>query len=92
MLRMPLFSQTTVSAPTTTGRRARLARLARPYLPRASTRSEHQGRGVIVLFLAFFALIIVKNLWIADDAYITFHTVDNFLHGYGLTWNTDERV
>ena len=27
-----------------------------------------------------------------DDAYITFRTADNFVHGYGLTWNVDERV
>jgi arabinofuranosyltransferase len=47
---------------------------------------------VIFAFLALFALIVGKNLWIADDAYITFRTVDNFLHGYGLTWNTGERV
>jgi arabinofuranosyltransferase len=29
---------------------------------------------------------------VGDDAYITFRTVDNFVNGYGLTWNTDERV
>ena len=27
-----------------------------------------------------------------DDAFITFRTVDNFINGYGLTWNTTERV
>jgi arabinofuranosyltransferase len=27
-----------------------------------------------------------------DDAYITFRTIDNFVNGYGLTWNTAERV
>ncbi|MEZ4673404.1 MAG: hypothetical protein R2932_04075 [Caldilineaceae bacterium] len=32
------------------------------------------------------------NAWIVDDAYITFRTVDNFVHGYGLTWNPAERV
>jgi arabinofuranosyltransferase len=28
----------------------------------------------------------------SDDAYITLRTVDNFVHGYGLTWNVGERV
>ena len=42
--------------------------------------------------LAFFLCIIVKDAWLSDDAYITFRTVDNFVHGYGLTWNSDERV
>ena len=27
-----------------------------------------------------------------DDSYITMRTADNFLHGDGLPWNTDERV
>jgi len=28
----------------------------------------------------------------SDDAYITLRTVDNFINGYGLTWNVTERV
>ena len=28
----------------------------------------------------------------ADDAFITLRTVDNFVNGYGLTWNPAERV
>ncbi|MDB4974474.1 MAG: hypothetical protein JWN48_2815, partial [Myxococcaceae bacterium] len=27
-----------------------------------------------------------------EDAYITLRTVDNWVHGFGLRWNTDERV
>ena len=27
-----------------------------------------------------------------EDAYITLRTADNFIHGYGLTWNISERV
>lgn len=34
----------------------------------------------------------LANGWVADDAYITFRVVDNFIHGYGLRWNIDERV
>jgi arabinofuranosyltransferase len=29
---------------------------------------------------------------VCDDAYITMRTVDNFVNGYGLTWNPSERV
>src|SRR5947209_1927258 len=47
---------------------------------------------VLAISLAFFLCIIVKDAWVSDDAYITFRTVDNFVHGYGLTWNIDERV
>ena len=45
----------------------------------------------VVLF-CFFALIIIRNAWVSDDAYITLRTVDNFVNGYGLTWNPTERV
>ncbi len=30
--------------------------------------------------------------WVADDAFITFRVVAQFLNGYGLRWNIDERV
>ncbi len=42
--------------------------------------------------LAFFLVIITRRAWVGDDAYITFRTVDNLIHGYGLTWNVGERV
>lgn len=46
----------------------------------------------LLLLLTLFALVIVRRAWVSDDAYITFRTVDNFLHGYGLVWNVGERV
>ncbi len=39
-----------------------------------------------------FIFVLVRTAWISDDAYITLRTVDNFVHGYGLTWNVVERV
>ena len=39
-----------------------------------------------------FILVVVRTAWISDDAYITFRTIDNWVHGYGLTWNVYERV
>ena len=42
--------------------------------------------------LSLFALVIIRRAWISDDAYITFRTIDNLLHGYGLVWNVGERV
>jgi arabinofuranosyltransferase len=42
--------------------------------------------------LLVFALLLVRTAWVCDDAYITFRTVDNFLHGHGLRWNVFERV
>lgn len=34
----------------------------------------------------------LRSAWVTDDAYITLRTVDNWVHGYGLRWNVDERV
>ncbi len=48
-----------------------------------------------LLFAATTLLVVgvlVRTAWIGDDAYITFRTIDNFANGYGLTWNTIERV
>jgi arabinofuranosyltransferase len=36
--------------------------------------------------------VVVKAAWVCDDAFITLRTVDNLLHGRGLTWNPGERV
>ena len=46
---------------------------------------------LIILFI-LFTFIILARAWVCDDAYITLRTVDNFINGYGLTWNVAERV
>jgi arabinofuranosyltransferase len=46
----------------------------------------------ILAALAAFLVILVRTAWVCDDAYITFRTVDNLLHGFGLRWNVAERV
>ena len=43
---------------------------------------------LILLSLGF----IIHRAWFCDDAFITYRTMDNFVHGYRLTWNTYERV
>ncbi len=44
-----------------------------------------------VLWL-LFAVILVRNAWLCEDAYITFRVCDNWTHGYGMRWNALERV
>jgi arabinofuranosyltransferase len=39
-----------------------------------------------------FSYVFLANAWLGDDAYITFRVVWNLVHGYGLTFNVDERV
>ena len=43
-------------------------------------------------FLLIFTYVFLANAWLGDDAYITFRVVQNFVGGYGLTFNPDERV
>ncbi len=58
---------------------------------------EHISEGLLekILvgwFLIFYGLILIRNAWLSDDAYITLRVVDNFVNGYGLRYNIDERV
>ena len=39
-----------------------------------------------------FALFVLVNAWVSEDAYITLRVIDNFFNGYGLRWNINERV
>jgi len=45
-----------------------------------------------LLFIIVGTLLLSRVAWMCDDAYITFRVVDNFVNGYGLRWNIDERV
>ena len=49
-------------------------------------------KAMLCIALILFAVVMIRNAWLCDDAYITYRTVDNFVNGYGLTWNTAERV
>lgn len=44
-----------------------------------------------LLLLAFF-LAFYRTAWVAEDAFITFRVIDNWIAGHGLRWNIDERV
>lgn len=60
-------------------------------------RAGHQApisieQPVLLFLILVFAVMVVRTAWIGDDAYITLRTVDNFVRGYGLTWNVAERV
>lgn len=55
---------------------------------------QSDGRAQLGLGLALllFGVVIIRSAWLSEDAFITFRTVDNFINGYGLTWNIAERV
>jgi len=59
----------------------------------AGARARRQAcRPVLAIATAVLLLAVGVRAWVTEDAYISFRTVDNFVHGYGLRWNVDERV
>jgi len=44
------------------------------------------------LSVTIYGVVLLRTAWLCDDAYITLRTIDNFVHGLGLTWNVAERV
>lgn len=51
-----------------------------------------ENRIAVWLSVTIFAVVLLRTAWLCDDAYITLRTIDNFVHGLGLTWNAAERV
>ena len=50
------------------------------------------ARGGLAAAVLLYGVVILRTAWLSEDAFITFRTVDNFIHGFGLTWNVSERV
>ncbi|MEJ2612229.1 MAG: hypothetical protein P8179_19725, partial [Candidatus Thiodiazotropha sp.] len=50
------------------------------------------NRQFVFAFTLLFLLVLLRTAWISDDAAITLRTVLNFIHGFGPTFNIDERV
>ncbi|GIX40836.1 MAG: hypothetical protein KatS3mg129_0569 [Leptospiraceae bacterium] len=45
---------------------------------------------VIIVILFFYSFL--SRIWVAEDAYITFRHIQNYLNGYGLTFNINDRI
>jgi arabinofuranosyltransferase len=61
-------------------------------IPDGASFGSATPRLIRAALLIFFTYIFLANAWVGDDAHITFRTVWNAIHGYGLTYNPDERV
>lgn len=61
-------------------------------LTRPGSLSAASLRPLKLGLLLLFVLVAARLAWVSDDAFISFRTVWNFVHGYGLRWNVDERV
>ena len=49
-------------------------------------------KALAIPFLALYSWLVIRTSWVSDDAYITFRSLENFLHGYGPVFNVGERV
>ncbi|MBL9076203.1 MAG: hypothetical protein JNL08_01785 [Planctomycetes bacterium] len=49
-------------------------------------------RTLALLGTLAFAAVAVRLAWVGDDAYITLRSVENWVQGNGLRWNTADRV
>ena len=55
-------------------------------------KKESENGLFIYAISLLFLLILLRTAWLSDDAAITLRTVLNFVHGFGPTFNIDERV
>ena len=60
-------------------------------LPAADTRVTLPWR-LAALVTVVFAVLLLRSAWMSDDAAISWRTVLNVTHGFGLTFNIAERV
>ena len=51
-----------------------------------------KNKFIKITVFAIIIAMIVLNAWLCDDAYISFRVIKNFVNGFGLRWNTFERV
>jgi arabinofuranosyltransferase len=49
-------------------------------------------RVFVLPLLAIYFGLVVYTAWVSDDAFITFRSIENFIHSYGLVFNIGERV
>jgi arabinofuranosyltransferase len=51
-----------------------------------------QNRPLFYFLFAVTLAVLFRTAWAGDDSFITMRSIDNWVHGYGLTWNPIERV
>ncbi|MDC0449074.1 hypothetical protein OAL67_00505 [bacterium] len=59
-------------------------------IPKALSRLREQP--IFVFLPMVFLVVLIKNAWLGDDAFITARLAKNFAEGYGMRWNLAERT
>lgn len=67
-------------------------KIAGKWLDRLDVEDESIWLVLLVALSCLYVALVFFAAWLSDDAYITFRTIDNFINGFGLRWNVDERV
>ena len=47
---------------------------------------------ILVVLTLLYLWALYRTAWLSDDAYITYRSVENFVKGYGMTFNPGQRV
>ncbi len=55
-------------------------------------RSKFVSIVFLFLMILLFFYSFLSRIWVAEDAYITFRHIQNFLEGYGLTFNINDKI
>jgi arabinofuranosyltransferase len=58
----------------------------------SSGRRRLVSESLLIALSGVVLILVLRNAWVCDDAFIPFRTLDNLVHGYGLRWNVVERV
>lgn len=53
---------------------------------------NRQNQPLVYFMFAVSLAVLFRTAWVGDDAFITMRSIDNWVHGYGLTWNVIEHV
>jgi arabinofuranosyltransferase len=53
---------------------------------------EQYKTSILMVLGCLFLVFLYRTAWLCDDAYISYRTIDNFVNGYGLTYNPGQRV
>jgi arabinofuranosyltransferase len=59
---------------------------------RNGTRADREILLIVLVSCVAFAVVLIRNAWVSDEAYVAFRSIDNLLGGHGLAWNPGERV
>jgi len=61
-------------------------------VPEFLAASRRAPVALVCLLLVVFVIVVWRNAWLGDDAFISFRVAENLVEGYGLRWNVAERV